>query len=88
MNQEPVNVFYFNTEFIEDIALGFKANPIDFDHASSPVNMTVNAVHYGNPNPTKPNYPRPKPPPPLPTPIPLSLTLFPTVPKPTPTPNP
>ena len=78
INQEPVNTFYFNTEFIEDIAIGFKANPIDFDHASSPVNMTINAVHYGNPNPTKPNHPRP--PPPLPIPIPISLTV--------PTPNP
>ena len=72
MNQEPINMFYFNAEFIKNIRTGFKVNPIDFDHASNPVNMSVNAVHYGNPRPTSP--------PPFPIPIPLSPTLSPTVP--------
>ena len=39
MNQEPVNMFYFNAKFVERIELGFKANPITFDHASNPVNI-------------------------------------------------
>ena len=85
MNQEPVNMFYFNAHFVEKIELGFKASPIDFDHASNPVNMTVNAVHYGNPNSTKPNHPRPNPPPlfhflspsvsPCSSPFPIQLQL-------------
>ena len=63
MNQEPINMFYFNAEFIDRIESRFKVNPFDFDHASNPVNVTVNAVHYGNPNPTKSYPPRPTPPP-------------------------
>ena len=76
MNQEPINMFYFNAEFIKNIGTGFKVNPINFDHASNPVNMSVNAVHYGNPLPTSP---------PFPIPIPLSPTLSPTIPTPAPT---
>ena len=54
MNQEPVSIFYFNAKFVTKIELGFKANPVDFDHALPPINVNVNAVHYGNPHPTNP----------------------------------
>ena len=77
MNQELINMFYFNAEFIDRIESRFKVNPFDFDHASNPVNVTVNAVHYGNPNPTKSYPPRPTPPLHL-IPILLSPTLSPT----------
>ena len=44
-NLQPRETFYFNAEFIKKIALGFKANPINFDHTSNPMNLNVNAVH-------------------------------------------
>ena len=36
MNLEPVNIFFFNAKFVTKIEPGFKANPIDFDHALNP----------------------------------------------------
>ena len=68
MNLEPVSIIYFNARFVTKIELGFEANPVNFDHALPPVNVNINAVHYGNPNPTKPYYSNPTPPLPNPTP--------------------
>ena len=44
INLEPINIFYFNAKFVTKLESGFKANPTNFDHASNPVNMIVNAV--------------------------------------------
>ena len=60
-NLQPRNTFYFNAEFIKKIETGFKANPIDFDHTSSPMNVNVNAVHYRNPQPANYNHANPNP---------------------------
>ena len=68
MNLEPISIFYFNARFVTKIESGFKANPFDFDHALNPVNVNVNAVHYGNPHPTKPYRSNPTPPISNPTP--------------------
>ena len=59
MNMRPSSTFYFNAECVTKIETEFKANPIDFNPASNPMN--VNAVHYGNPQPTKLNYAKPNP---------------------------
>ena len=61
MNLEPLSIFYFNARFVAKMESGFKANPVDFDHALPPVNVNVNAVHYRNPHPTKPYHSKPTP---------------------------
>ena len=60
-NLQPSNTFYFNAKFVRKIAKGFKANPVDFDRTSNPMNMNVNAVHYGKPQPANYNHTNPNP---------------------------
>ena len=60
-NLRPSQTFYFNAEFVKNIATGYKAIPIVFDNTSSLMNMNVNAVHYENPQPSNYNHTNPNP---------------------------
>ena len=60
-NLQPSNTFYFNADFVKKIETGYKANPIDFNHTSNPMNVNVNAVQYGNPQPTHHSHANPNP---------------------------
>ena len=93
-NMQPNHTFYFNAEFVRKIAKGYRANPVDYNRASNPTNMNVNAVHYTNPKPRSSPNPNYTPPPlqthtptatPVPTPTATPAPILTTTPAPTPT---